>query len=86
MSAMRYIEFARLGKAAQIAKVKARWIVEMQVLRREREWRRLMLKVWAMKWMAWLRAKRVDALILLGVVLGSIAAECGIVYFLVTWR
>lgn len=83
---MRYSEFAKIGKAAQIAKVKARWIVEMQILRREREWQQLLFRVWFSKWSAWIRAKRVDALILLAVILGSVAAEWGIVYFIINWR
>ena len=83
---MKYVEFYRLGRPAMLAKVRARWIVELQILRREREWRRICFRVWCAKWAAWLWSKRVDALILLGVVLGSIAAEWLIVYFLVTWR
>ena len=83
---MRYVDFYRLGRPAMRAKVRARWIVELQILRREREWQRLLFRVWLAKWSAWIRAKRVDALILLAVILGSVAAEWGIVYWLTHWR
>ena len=83
---MKYVNFYRLGRPAMLAKVRARWIVELQILRREREWQQLLLRVWLSKWSAWIRAKRVDALILLAVVLGSVAAEWGIVYFIINWR
>lgn len=84
---MKYKDFSSLpSRRAQIARVKARWIVELQILRREREWRRICFRAWCAKWAAWLWSKRVDALIMILVIAGSVAAEWGIVYWLTHWR
>ena len=69
--AMRFADFHSMGRAAQLAKVRARWIVELQILKREAEWNRLRLRTRVRSDLAWMRAHVKDALILAGIILAD---------------
>jgi len=83
---MRYRDFCKMSRAAQHAHARARRVTEQLLSERRRMWRRLMRKVWWEQQIGWLRSKRRDALILLGIFLGDLVLMRAIVHFIVNWR
>lgn len=76
---MRYLDFCRMSPAAQKAKARARWLVELGILRREHDWRMLRLRVWAIHLAAWIRA-HVEDFVLLALIVACDAAFLRLIY------
>lgn len=83
---MSYRDFCKMSRAAQYAHAKARRITELQLIKRELEWKRLLRRVYWRGVAALLWSLRRDALILTAIFAGDLVALHLLVRWIVNWR